>query len=219
MTPGIFSGIKPNQMKPLAKNSPRALQIPKFVARQFTILLAFAAFFAAGLINTVFAASVQDPVAQVRHLAGEGLSSADYAAAVAALVKDDPNDAEEIIAEAVKDEPKYACAVVKASLLALQPAGGSLDPKEVASIVVAIVQTVQANNPEIVHEVVSCALDVDPDAGPQILNALAGLFTGPYNPGRPPGSYGGIPPGNGHTPTPTPKAPTPTGSVTPYKPI
>jgi hypothetical protein len=210
-------------MKPQAKNLPRALQMPKFVARLLSIFLLSAAFFVAGLIHTVCAAPVQDPVAQVRQLAAQGLNSADYAAAVAALVKEDPKDAEAIIAEAVKDEPKYACAVVKASLLALQPAGGTLDPKEVASIVVTIVQTVQASNPDIVHEIVSCALDVDPDAGPQILNALAGLFTSPYGPGRPPGSFGGVPPGTGHTPTPTPtptpKAPTPSGSVTPYRPI
>jgi hypothetical protein len=206
-------------MKPLAKISPRAPQISKFVAQHITSLLFLAALFVAGMINTASAAPVQDPIAQVKFLAKEGLNSADYSAAVAALAKADPNEAEAIIAEAVKDEPKYACEVVKASLLALQPANGNLDPKEVASIVAAIVETVQATNPDIVHQVISCALSVDPDAAPEILNALAGLFTGPGGLNRPPGSQGGqVPPGL-HSPTPTPPPPTPSGSVTPFKPI
>ncbi len=163
--------------------------------------------------------SLAQTLAQIKTLAKQDLSGPEYAAAVAKLVKDDPGDAEAIVAEAVKDKPPFACDVVKASLIALQPANGNLDPKVVASIVAAVVQNIESTNPDIVEQVISCALDVDKDAGPAILNALAGLFGGPHGINRPPGVPPGPPPGTGRSPTPTP-TPRPTATpVTPFKPI
>ena len=180
-------------MNPEAKYSPRALQMPRSAARQLAWFLSLLALLAASPLCS--AQPVQDPVAAVKALAGQGLDQADFAAAVADLVKNDPDAADNILAEAVKDEPKYACAVVKAGILALQPAtgNGTLDPKVVASVVVTIVEAIQATNPDLVQQIISCALAVDNDAGLAILNALAGLYTSPNGPNRPPGTYGGAP--------------------------
>lgn len=205
-------------MKLAPTKSSRALQTPKTVARQLFFVIPSLALLAAAPLCS--AAPIQDPVAQVKQLASQNLSQADYAAAVADLVKDDPTDAEIIMAEAVKDEPKYACAVVKAGILALQPQNGTIDPKVVASIVVTIVETIQNTNPDLVQQIISCALAVDHDAGPEILNALAGLF-GTHGSHFPPWQFGPpIPPGNGHNPGfPTPTPPRTPPPVTGYKPI
>ena len=210
-------------MKLEAKYSPRALQMSgrksgrksKSAARNLPFFLLFLSLFAVGGIRTASAAPAEDPVTQVDNLASQNLNSAEFSTAVAQLVKDNPKEADEITAEAVKDKPKYACDIVKACILALQPAGGgNIDPQEVASMVVAIVRAIQSTNPDIVRQVVDCAVSVDHDAAPFILNGILGLFNGPHSPNRPNwdwGQPGPVQPGTSPRPTRTPTPPrTPT---------
>jgi hypothetical protein len=206
-------------MKP-AETPSRVLQIQRSVAHPITCFLLLLALFAACPMGAL-RADDEDPITIIKNLAAQKkISAGDYSTAVAALVKAHPDDAGVLVAEAVKDRPDYACDVVKASLQALQPANGNLDPKVVASIVADVVRTIQASNPDIVQQIISCALDVDKDAGQAILNALAGLYSGPHGIGRPPWNFGApVPPGGSPTPTPRP-TPSPTATpVTPFKPI
>ncbi len=204
-------------MKLEAKISPRLLQVPKSVALHFTYLIMLS-LLAAVAVPAARAAD-EDPISIIKKLAKEGLKAPEYAAAVGKLVKQFPKDAESIIAEAVKDEPTFACDVVKAGILALTPDGGAPDPKVVASVVAAVVQNVQATNPDLIEQVVSCALDVARDAGPEILNAISGLYTGPNSLNKSNQTNGGpVAPGTGGNPAMTPP-PTPPPQVTTVQPI
>lgn len=198
-------------MKLDAKNSPRALQMPRSAARQAMLLLMFLALFAAGSFR---AAAAGTPIEQIDQLAAqENISAGDYSSAVADIVKHNTDDATTLISEAVKGKPPFACDVVKACILALMPANGNIDPQLVATIVADIVRTIQKSNPEVVRQVISCAVEVDRDAAPAILNALAGVFGGPGGVNRPGDTHGGqVPAGNGNNPA---ISPTPTPPVTP----
>ena len=151
-------------MKLGAKNFPRLLQVPKSVARHFTSIVVLVSLLASVSVNT--ARADEDPISIIKKLAKEGLKAPEYAAEVAKLVKLFPKNAEGIIAEAVKDEPGYACDVVKAGILAMTPDGGTPDPKIVASVVASVVQSIQATNPDLMEQIISCAMDVAKDAGP-----------------------------------------------------
>src|ERR1700677_812347 len=205
----------------LSGRCPRRLLRPQTLAHYFTLVVASLSLLAAGSLSTARADDAA--LNTIRKLAKEGVKCPVYVAQVVKLVKAFPKDAESIIAEAVKDEPPCACEVVQQGIKATTPEGGTPDPKVVASIVAAIVENIQATNPDMVEQLVSCALEVAPDAGPAILNALAGLANGPGGshqhgqggPGPAPGT-GGNP---GISPHPTPKPPpTPPGPVTGVKP-
>lgn len=193
-------------MKLDAKNSPRALQMPKSAARHASILLMIFVLSGAGALH---ASPLTDGIGKIQQLAAQkDITAGDYSAAVADIVKHDADDASALMAEAVKDKPPYACDVVKACILALMPANGNIDPQLVATIVVDIVRAIEQSNPDVVKQVVSCAVDVDKDAGPFILNGLAGLFSGPHGINRPPGTFGGqVPPGGTPPKTPAPVTP------------
>jgi hypothetical protein len=205
-------------MKPEAKTPPSSLSAPKPIARHFTCILTLLSVLAAVSLTPAHAAD-QDALSVVKKLSTEKLNAGEYAAQVAKLVKQFPKDAEAIIAEAVKDEPGYACDVVKAGILALTPNGGTPDPKVVASIVASVVQNIQATHPELMEQIISCAMDVAKDAGPDILNAIAGLYNGPNSINKANSTNGGpVAPGVGGNPALQPP-PTPPPQVTTVQPM
>jgi hypothetical protein len=226
LTPNRFPSIIP-PMKHEAKFFPRLVQVQKSVVHRFTYFLVLIALLAAGPISTARAAD-DNPIVTIKKLSKEGLTAPEYAAAVADLVKQNPKDSESLIAEAVKDiaqevkadvAPVYVCAIVQAGIAAVTPVNGSPDPKEVAAIVATVVQNLQSSNPELVQQIVSCALDVAKDAGPAIQQALAGLFTGPNGLNHPASQNGGaLPPGVGGNPALQP-TPTPQPQMTQVVPI
>ena len=197
-------------MKLEARNTPRVLQMPDSVARLFTLFILFSALLMAGLFRAPGAMAqegerrnsekTRQDIQAIKALAKTNPSDADFSAAVADMVKDDKDDAAALMAEGVKDEPSYACDIIKASFKAMFPQGAIMDPKLIATVAVEIVRLVQATNPDIVKQVVDCSASVDKDAGPLILAGLAGLFNGPNGVNRPPWVPPGPPPGNGHNP-------------------
>ncbi|MGB8355338.1 MAG: hypothetical protein WCD79_15685 [Chthoniobacteraceae bacterium] len=179
----------------------------------------------------------------LRQLAKESTTAPQYVDGVVALIKSsvkayldspkgkqNPNGQYEIvndiIAEAVKLRPPYACDIIKAGIQAVTPQNGVPDPTVVASMVAEVVLYIQTTNPELLETIVTCATEADPDAGKSILNAVAGILATPHSTLNnlrftlPGGAVGPTP-----TPTPTPAstprpvAPTPPPQVTPVAPI
>ena len=155
-----------------------------------------------------------NPLDVVRKLAKEGVKCPIYVEEVVKLVKAYPKQADEIIAEAVKNQPPCACEIVKAGIAAMTPLNGTPDPKQVASMVALVVQYIQTTNPDLLETIVACATEAAPEAGPQILAAISQVMGVSQTTAK---QQGALITGMA-SPTATPKPPTTPIPVTPVVP-
>jgi len=231
-------------MKVEAKSSPPLLQPSKSVAKIFVhhlvFLLTLLCFFADGMVGKVHASDA-NVLATLRQIAKQDPTGPEYVAAVVDLIKSsiaayldtpkgkrNPNGqydiVSDIIAEAVKLRPPYACDLIKAGIQAETPLNGNPDPTAVASMVAEVVQYIQATNPELLETIITCATEAAPEAGKAILNAVAGILATPHGTQRNlnldlPNGATGMTPTPAPTPKPKPPAPTPMPQVTQVVPI
>jgi len=169
--------------------------------------------------NNVYAED-SNPLKVVQKLAKEGVKCPVYVQEVIKLVKAFPKQADEIIAEAVKNQPPCACEIIKAGIAAITPDNGTPDPKQVAAMVAVVVQYIQTTNPDLLETIVACATEAAPEAGPQILAAISQAFGVSQN-ARQQGALitGMASPSPTVSPTATPKPPTTSIPVTPVVPL
>lgn len=200
-------------MKLTGDSSPRLSPASQSVVKPFfgwmALLLILLSFLGGGVCSP--ARAEEDPVATIRDFSQQpGLTAEAYAKEVETLVKAFPDKAEDIIAEAVKDKPVYACDVVKAGIHALPLISGNPDPNLVASIVMAVLRSVQSTDPNFIDNIRDCAVEADKDALPQINRTVTSFLANASKEGSEHSEQGNPVHGNpSPTPHPTPKQVTP----------
>lgn len=197
-------------MKLKANLSPLLLQGLESAAQSFTnrsaLVLILLSLLGGGVFSIAHAKD-QDPVKTIRDFAKQpGLTAEAYANEVKTLVKAFPDKAEDIIAEAVKDQPTYACEVIKAGISALPLINGNPDPKLVASIVLAVLRSVQTTDPDFIDNIRDCAVAADNAATAEITAAISNFLADVSKKGRENSEQDD--PAHSH-PSPTPKQVTP----------
>jgi hypothetical protein len=118
-----------------------------------------------------------------------------------------PDDAEDIIAYAVRDNPKCAEMILEKGLAALPTtSSGKADPKVVESVLTAVLTFIKGD-PELMDTVIQTVVGIFPEVKSDVPGILAGIFIDPLitTPTSSPTP----------TPTPSPSAPSTPAPVTP----
>jgi hypothetical protein len=125
-----------------------------------------------------------------------------------------PDDAEDIIAYAVRDYPNCAEAIIEKGLAALPTtSSGKADPKVVESVLTAVLTFVKGD-PELMDTVIQTVVVIYPEVKSDVPVILAGIFIDPLKKGdNSDVTKGQILPTP--TPTPSPSAPATPVPVTP----